>query len=81
MKYRNTIIIICLFLSFIYIFTSVSYATSETTYVWSNQSSKLETNEVSASLNTSDDTITNNVTYARIWFCMFNRPKYRIGFI
>lgn len=60
MKYRNTIIIICLFLSFIYIFTSVSYATSETTYVWSNQSSKLETNEVSASLNTSDDTITNN---------------------
>ena len=60
MKYRNTIIIICLFLSFIYIFTSVSYATSETTYVWSNQSSKLETNEVSSSLNTSDDTITNN---------------------
>lgn len=60
MKYRNTMIIICLFLSFIYIFTSVSYATSETTYVWSNQSSKLETNEVSASLNTSDDTITNN---------------------
>lgn len=60
MKYRNTIIIICLFLSFIYIFTSVSYATSETTYVWSNQSSKSETNEVSASLNTSDDTITNN---------------------
>lgn len=60
MKYRNTIIIICLFLSFIYIFTSVSYATYETTYVWSNQSSKLETNEVSASLNTSDDTITNN---------------------
>ena len=60
MKYRNTIIIICLFLSFIYIFTSVSYATSETTYVWSNQSSKLKTNEVSASLNTSDDTITNN---------------------
>ncbi len=60
MKYRNTIIIICLFLLFIYIFTSVSYATSETTYVWSNQSSKLETNEVSASLNTSDDTITNN---------------------
>lgn len=60
MKYRNTIIIICLFLSFIYIFTSISYASSETTYVWSNQSSKLETNEVSASLNTSDDTITNN---------------------
>lgn len=60
MKYRNTIIIICLFLSFIYIFTSISYATSDTTYVWSNQSSKLETNEVSASLTTSDDTITNN---------------------
>ena len=60
MKYRNTIIIICLFLSFIYIFTSISYASSETTYVWSNQSSKLETNEVNASLNTSDDTITNN---------------------
>ena len=60
MKYRNTIIIICLFLSFIYIFTNISYAMSETTYVWSNQSSKLETNEVSASLDTSDDTITNN---------------------
>ena len=60
MKHRNTIIIICLFLSFIYIFTSISYASSETTYVWSNQSSKLETNEVNASLNTSDDTITNN---------------------
>lgn len=60
MKFRNTIIIFCFFISFIYIFSTMAYATDLTTYVWSNQSAKLETKDVSATLNSSDDTVTNN---------------------
>ena len=61
MKYRNIIIIFCLLICFIYIFSTIGYAIDETTYVWSNQSSKLETSQVNATtLNTSADTNTSN---------------------
>ena len=60
MKHRKIIIIICSLICLIYILSSICYAIEDTTYVWSNQSSKLETNQVNATLNTSDDTNTSN---------------------
>lgn len=56
-----SITIFCFILMFCSIFTNFSYATSDTAYVWSNQSEKLETSQVHASaLNSSESTITNN---------------------